>query len=191
MRQSQGVQLALREAAGVTSDIWFPGDVHGGSEAHAFLERVRELAPDALGVRVQPHHTSALAYGCLITVEVPDVPKSEWPVHTHLLQVMWDRDHLGGYWGCSHLWDDYDESHPSALNVTERLTPEQAAGRAIAWLAEQLRRPLLIQEWDRRLRSRPLRRWVLGDTGECIAGRRRPPRPGAPNRIVSLWPKDE
>jgi hypothetical protein len=180
-------QRGQRDAGGVTSGVWFPGEVDGGPEADAFLEQVRKLAPRHLADRVRPEDTAAVRYGCLLTVEVPGVPKREWPVYTHLLQVMWQENHLGGYWGCSHLWDEYDPTEPSALDEAGRQAPDQAAAKATRWLAEQLHRPLVVEEWDRPLTSRPIRRWVLADTGDYVAGRRRRP-PGAPDRIVSLWP---
>src|SRR3954453_6874177 len=34
-------------------------------------------------------------------------------------------------WGCSHIWDDYDPNDPEALNLTENLTPQEAAERAV------------------------------------------------------------
>lgn len=170
----------------MTRDVWFAGAVAGGANADAFLHRVRQLAPAALTGRVAPESTAAHRYGCLIVVEVPGVPRSEWPVHTHLLQVMWEAEHLGGYWGCSHLWEDYDPNEPGVLAVAAALSPDGAAERAAAWLTEQLNRPLVVEEWDRRLLAAPVRRWVLSDTGQYVAGRRRRPRRGAPDRVVPV-----
>ncbi len=166
---------------------WFEGSVEGGPDADAFLARVRELGPTELGDLVEPDDTGAVPYGCVLTVEVPGVPGSEWPVYTHMLQVMYAPGLLGGYWGCSHLWDDYDADDPEALHVPEELTAEQAAVRAVRWLAEQLRRPLLRQEWDGRWYGVGSSRWVLTDTGRVVAGRTRPPRRRPdPDRVVPL-----
>jgi hypothetical protein len=166
---------------------WFEGEVERRPDAVAFLEGVRDFAPNALGGLVAPDDTTAYPYGCLITVEVPGVPPSEAPVHTHLLQVMYEPEMLGGYWGCSHLWDDYSSDDPEALHLPGHFAPGVAAERAIEWLAVQLRRPLVRQEWDRRLRK-PSVRWVLSDTGRVVAGRRRRPPKGRPmpDRSVEL-----
>ena len=165
---------------------WFEGRVEGGADADAFLDRVRELAPAVLA-GVSPDHTSAIPYGCVITVDVPGVPPSEWLAHAHLLQVLYAPGLLGGYWGCSHIWDDYDPDDPEALNLTEELAPEAAAERAVAWLASQLNRPLVRQEWKPRLLRRGFVRWVLTDTGHVVAGRRRiPKRRPMPDRYVDL-----
>ena len=166
---------------------WFQGAVDGGPDAETFLARVRDLAPDALGGLVPADDTLAYPYGCVLTVDVPGVPASEWPVYTNTLQVLYASGLLGGYWGCSHLWDDYDPEDPEALHVTEDLTPGQAAQRAVAWLAEQLRRPLVRQEWNARWYGLGRSRWVLTDTGRVVAGRHRPPRRRPePDRVIVL-----
>ena len=170
------------EAKGTNPDAdhvpadWFEGAVDGGLDAETFLARVRELAPAALAGLVDPDDTDAIPYGCVLTVDVPGVPASEWPAYSHMLQVLYAPGLLGGYWGCSHLWDDCDPDDPEALHVTDDLTPEQAAERAVYWLAEQLRRPLVRQEWNARWYGVGLSRWVLTDTGRVVAGRHRPPR---------------
>jgi len=166
---------------------WFVGSVKDRPDAEAFLARVRELAPAELGDLVEAVATGAVPYGCVLTVKVPGVPASEWPVYTHLLQVMYEPSMLGGYWGCSHLWDDYYPNDPEVLNVTDELTVGQAAARAVQWLQEQLRRPVVRQEWDGRWYGVGASRWVLTDTGRVVAGRRRPPRRRPePDRVVAL-----
>ena len=108
-------------------------------------------------------------------------------MHAHLLQVAYAPGFVGGYWGCSHIWDDFDSNDPEALFVAAELTPEQGAERGVAWLAEQLRRPRVRQEWRPSLLSRGAVRWVLTDTGRVLGGRRRPPRRRpAPDRDVEL-----
>ena len=98
---------------------------------------------------------------------------------------------LGGYWGCSHLWDDFDPADPEALHVTGDLTPQKAAEAAVRWMAQQLHRPLVVQEWDNRLSGTKARRWVLTDTGRLVAGKRRVPRcRPVPSRVLSLWPPE-
>ena len=166
---------------------WSVGSVESGPDAEAFLARVRELAPAALSGLVSADDTTAYPYGCVLTVGVPGVPASEWPVHTSTLQVLHTPGLLGGYWGCSHLWDDYDPHDPEALHVTDELAPEQAAERAVGWLAEQLRRPLVRQEWNARWYGLGLSRWVLTDSGRVVAGRHRPPRRRPhPDRVIVL-----
>ena len=67
-----------------------------------------------------------------MTVDVPGVPRSERPVYRHQLQVLYAPGLLGGYWGCSHVWDDDDPADSESLHVTTDLTPEEAAESA-AW----------------------------------------------------------
>ena len=43
---------------------------------------------------------------------------------------------LGGYWGCSLVWDDNDPADPESLHVTTDLIPEEAAESALAWFAD-------------------------------------------------------
>lgn len=166
---------------------WFSGEVAGGDDADAFLAHARELAPEALGSLVEPGGTAAFPVGCLITIDVPGIPPSEWPVHAHQLQVMYDHEWLGGYWGCSHLWDDWDPKDSEALLVNEELVPLEAAARGIDWLVSQLRRPLVRQEWNRRWLRKGRTRWVLSDTGRVVAGHRRvPKRWRMPDRYAEL-----
>lgn len=173
----------------MSSETWFAGDSPEGDDGSLFLVRVRELAPAALTDRVDPSETAIHPYGCLIGIQVPGVPASEWPVYRHHLQVLFEPGLLGGYWGCSHLWDDFDPADPEALNITAALGPDEAADLAVAWLRQQLHRPLVVQEWDQRLYGTTLRRWVLADTGRVLAGKARPPRRRpSPDRVVQLWP---
>lgn len=127
-------------------DEWFGGRVEGGEHAQAFLDAARQAAPDLLGGLVDPDNTGAVPYGCLLMVDVPGVLPSEWPVNTHLLQVMFAPGWVGGYWGCSHLWDDWDADDPEALVIDGEHSPEELGRRAVSWSAEQLRRPLVRQE---------------------------------------------
>lgn len=172
---------------GVVDEDWFEGAVEGGPDAESFLLRMRELASVALAGLVPPDNTVAYPYGCLLTVDVPGVPASEWPVYTNTLQVLYAPGLLGGYWGCSHLWDDYDPADDESLHVTDDLPAELAAERAVAWLAEQLSRPLVRQEWDARWYGLGRSRWVLTDTGRVVAGSRRVPRRRpVPDRVVRV-----
>ena len=167
---------------------WFGGRVDGGEDADAFLAAARDAAPALLGGLVDPDDTGAIPYGCLLTIDVPGVPPSEWPVHTHMLQVMFEAGRVGGYWGCSHLWDGWDREAPESLHVEGDLTPQELAVTAARWLAEQLRRPLVRQEWDRRVRPAKVR-WLLQDTGRVVAGPRRAPRGRpTPDREVLVDP---
>lgn len=168
-------------------DEWFPGQVAGCDGAVPFLAQVRALAPEALGSLVAPAATAAFPVGCLITVDVPGIPPSESPVNAHQLQVMYESDWLAGYWGCSHLWDDWDPKDPDAWRVPESLGPQDAATLAIDWLATQLQRPLVRQDWRGQWLRRGRTRWVLTDTNRVIAGHRRVPRRwGMPDRYVEL-----
>lgn len=169
--------------------MWFDGRTPGDAAERAFVDRVRELAPDAMGDRVSADDTGLFPYGCLVTVDVPGVPANEVPVYTHQLQVLFAPGLLGGYWGCSHLWDGFDPADLEALYVTGDVTPQEAAEAAVRWMAHQLHRPLVVQEWDNRLSGTKTRRWVLVDTGRLVAGKRRVPRRRpVPSRVVSLWP---
>jgi hypothetical protein len=144
-----------------------------------------------MGDRVSADDTALFRYGCLLTVDVPDVPANEVPVYTHQLQVLFAAGLLGGYWGCSDLWDDYDPADPEALHLDGELTPREAAEAAVRWMAQQLHRRLVVQEWDNRLSGTKTRRWVLTDTGRLVAGKRRVPRRRpVPSRVVSLWPRE-
>lgn len=178
----------MREHAGDVDRVeWFGGRVKGGADADAFLSRVRGLAAASLNDLVAADATSAIPFGCVVTVEVPGIPPSESPMNAHLLQVRYAPRFLGGYWGCSHIWDDYDAEDAEAMHATTELSPEQAAEQAVDWLAEQLRRPRARQEWRPRLLRRGAVQWVLTDTGRRVGGRRRSAwgRP-APDRYVEL-----
>lgn len=154
-----------------------------------YLARLDSLLLVALAERVDPREVGSLQYGgVLIWLTVPDVPDGESPVISNHLQVLYNAQALGAYWGCSHLWDDYDEQDPEHLCVPiSEVAPEDAAERAAQWLRVQLRRPLVRQEWHRRGRS-AARRWVLTDTGTVIGSRGWMFRHGrrAPDRVVPL-----
>lgn len=179
-----------RTVVRVTSDPVFLG----ASSAHTpeeerYLGRLDALLPVALDGRVDPNEVGSLWYGgVLVWLTVPDVPDGEWPVISNHLQVLYNAESLGAYWGCSHLWDDFDKGKPEHFCMaTAELAPEDAAERAAQWLSEQLHRPLVRQEWDRRL-APPARRWLLTDTGTVIGSRGWVIRRGrrAPDRVVPL-----
>ncbi len=159
------------------------------SDEARYVVRLDLLLPDALGDRVAPSEVGSLQYGgVLIWLTVPDLPDGESPVINNHLQVLYNANSLGGYWGCSHLWDEYDERNPEHLCVPNSgVEPEDVAEGAANWLRAQLHRPLVRQEWDRRGRA-AARRWVLTDTGTVIGSRgwlfRRDRR--APDRVVPL-----
>ncbi len=79
------------DADDMNDEQWFDGRIEGGPAADAFLGRARQLAPAALDGLVAADDTGAIAYGCLLTVDVPGVQTSEWPVSTHQLQVLASR----------------------------------------------------------------------------------------------------
>jgi hypothetical protein len=163
-------------------------------EESRYLARLDALLPDALGSRIEPSDVGSLWYGGVcIWLTVPNVPDGENPVISNTLQVLYNAQYLGAYWGCGHLWDDYDERDPEHLHVdASNLSPEAAAELAAGWLRAQLDRPLVRQEWDRPLLA-PAVRWVLADTGRVLGSRghllRRNRR--SPDRVVSLSPDGE
>ena len=109
--------------------------------------------------------------GPLLAVDVPGVPDGEVPVINNHIYVLWDGGLLGGYWGCSHVWDDFDERDGEALVVSEpTMTDAEAAERAVAWLAQQLSRPLDVEVW-RVGRLVVGRRWVLADSRSVLGAR--------------------
>jgi hypothetical protein len=169
--------------------IWFPC-----RDEDPFLHRVRDLAPSILGDQVAPEATVAFTElgRTLLVVEVPQVPGGETPVITNQLQVRLDERTLCGYWGCSHLWDDFDEPDPEALIVRGvPMTVEIMAEQAVDWLSEQLSRPVEFQEWSRRGRV-VAERWVLKDTGRELGSRgSRLARRRPPDRVAQIRPPSE
>jgi hypothetical protein len=155
-------------SASQDGEEWFPS-----ASATPFLDHARSLAPTQLGRLIVPTDTWAMVepIGPLLAVDVPDVPDGEVPVINNHIQVLWDGGLLGGYWGCSHVWDDFDERDEEALVVPDaNMTDAEAAERAVAWLAEQLSRPLDLEVW----RAGGLvvgRRWVLADTRTALGAR--------------------
>lgn len=124
--------------------------------------------------------------GPLLAVDVPGVPDGEVPVIDNHVSVLWDGSLLGGYWGCSHVWDDFDERDDEALVVSEpAMTDAEAAERAVAWLAQQLSRPLDEEIW-RGGRLVVGRRWVLADTRMVLGARGF--RWGVPSAVTRLRP---
>jgi hypothetical protein len=147
---------------------WFPSRA-----STPFTVRARELAATRLSGLVPAAASSADGEipGSTLMIAVPGVPAGERPVITNLVQVLWDRGLLGGYWGCNHLWDGFDERDDEALLVRGvPLTDEVAAEIAVDWLASQLRRPLDHEVWQR-ADAVVFQRWVLSDTGREL-GRR-------------------
>ncbi len=169
----QRARLTAHSLGPVTSGpIYLDASSAQTADEDRYLVRLDSLLPEALGDSVDPSEVGSVDYGgVLIWLTLPDVPDGESPVINNHLQVLYNAQTLGAYWGCSHLWDDYDERDPEHLCVpTSGVAPEDAAERAAQWLREQLRRPLVRQEWDRR--GRPAaRRWVLADTGTVIGSR--------------------
>lgn len=166
---------------------WFPSD-----RTTPFLDRVRALASERLAHLVGPGETWETDYaGCLLMVDVPEVPDGKWPVITNRIQIRWDDGLLGGYWGDTYLWDDFDERDEEALVVRGvPMTDDEAAEVAVSWLARQLSRPLDHQVWKRddRVVAEEL---VLSDTGREV-GRRgsKRARRGSPTLITRLRPSD-
>jgi hypothetical protein len=164
---------------------WFPSD-----RTTPFLQRVRDLAPERLGHLLGSGETWETDYaGCLLIVDVPQVPDGKWPVITNHIQVRWDDGLLGGYWGDAYLWDDFDPRDEEALVVRGvPMTDAQAAETAVDWLARQLSRPLDHQVWKNGGQTRG-QRWVLADTGREIGrhGSRRARR-GPPTLATRLRP---
>ena len=159
-----------------------PSSGHTTEDAR-YLTRLDAILPSALAGFVDPSEVGSLWYGgVLVWLSVPGVPDGEIPVINNTLQVLYNAGSLRAYWGCSHLWDDYDELDPEHLShATGDLPPEAVADMAASWLARQLRRPLVRQEWDRGPLS-PVVRWTLIDSGTEIGRkgrlfrhRRRPP----------------
>ena len=138
-----------------------------------FINSARDLAPTLLGALVPETATWAVGgFGDgLLVVEVPDVPTGENPVINNSIQVMWDRATLGGYWGCAHLFDDFDSKDDESLFVDAGVSGhDDAASTALAWIAAQLRRPLHVETW-RKGDQVVAERWVLVDTGREIGQR--------------------
>ncbi len=148
-----------------------PSSAHSDDETR-YLLSLDPLLPDALRDRVDPDDVGSLWYGGVcIWLTVPLVPDGEVPVISNTLQVLYNAQFIGAYWGCSHLWDDYDERNPEHLHMdTADMSPERAAELAAEWLATQLRRPLVREEWDRPIFD-PVVRWVLTDTATVIGQR--------------------
>ncbi len=146
---------------------WFRSD-----RTTRFLERVRSLAPERLGHLVEPGATWETDYaGCLLIVDVPEVGDDRFRIVYNHLQIRWDHGVLGGYWGDSYLWDEFDERDDEALHVRGLpLSDEQAADAALDWLARQLSRPLDHQIWMQN-EEVVAERWIVADTGLEI-GRR-------------------
>ena len=162
---------------------WFPNE-----STTPFLEQARRVAPSLLDQLVRPVDTWGMGepIGPLLAVDVPDVPDGEVPVINNHIYVRWDGQLLGGYWGCSHVWDDFDERDEEALVVSDAsMTDSEAAARAVAWLAQQLSRPLDVEVW-RAGRLLLGRRWVLTDTGTVLGARGL--RPGSPSSVTRLRP---
>jgi hypothetical protein len=175
----------------VTDGLWFPGEGQDVPGAEEFLRCLRALAGAALSGRVTPEDTVAYPYeGCLVCVGVPGVPALDRPCARDDLELLFRPGLLGGYWGCRHLWDDFDPRDPEALHVSDDLSPATAAEVGLAWLREQLQRPLVREEWDDRWSGTSTQRWVLTDTGKVVAGRRPrwPRRHADPDRTIVLWP---
>ncbi|GAA3177935.1 hypothetical protein GCM10010531_34690 [Blastococcus jejuensis] len=166
---------------------WFPSD-----RTTPFLRRVRTLASELLVHLVEPGETWETDYaGCLLMVDLPEVPDGKWPVITNHIQVRWDDGFLGGYWGDTYLWDDFDERDEEALVVRGvPMTDDEAAEVAVSWLARQLRRPLDHQVWKKGDRV-VAEKWVLSDTGREVGrrGGRRASR-GSPTSTTRLRPTD-
>lgn len=125
----------------------------------------------------------------MLAVDLPDVPDGEMPVINNRIYVLWDGSLLGGYWGCSHVWDDFDERDDEALVMSDAtMTDAEAAERAVAWLAQQLSRPLDQEVW-RAGRLVVGRRWVLADTRSVLGARGF--RWGAPSSVTRLRPEQQ
>lgn len=122
---------------------------------------------------------------------MPGVPDGEWPVITNHLQVLYAPNFLGGYWGCAHLWDDFDPDNPESMHYPWAVEPDEAADMAVGWISRQLRRPLVREEWDRKLLGGATR-WVLTDTGRVVGrrGRLSARRRSRPDRLIHIAPRD-
>lgn len=171
----------------MTGSDWFQGAVAAEPAAAAFLERVRMLAAVDLAAVVAAESTAALRDGRLITVDPRGIAPAGWPEHAYRLEVSYEPGRLAGRWARSARQHDWQRGDPEAWEVNAKLGPQDAANRAVGWLASQLRRPLVRQEWHRRGLRRARTRWVLTDTGQVVAEDRRvPKRWRMPDRYAEL-----
>ena len=175
------------EDGGEADPRWFDGKVET-----AFVARVRHKATVVLGDLVPPDATWSLGdFGDgLLVVDVPGLPASEHPVINSSIQVLWERGSLRGYWGCAHLFDDFDPADSEALLIQGLPLDEgQAADLAVDWFAHELRRPLVFQTWDKGDQV-VAQRWVLSDTDRVLGAKgSRWAMRGTPTAVAEVRPR--
>ena len=166
---------------------WFDGKVES-----AFVGRARDKAALALGGLVPADETWALGdFGDgLLVVDVPHLPASEQPVINSSIQVLWERGSLRGYWGCGHLFDDFDPADKEALLLQGLpLDDAKAADMAVDWLVHELRRPLVFQTWTKGEQV-VAQRWVLTDTDRVLGAKgSRWAMRGTPTAVSEVRPR--
>jgi hypothetical protein len=169
-----------------TDSRWFDGKVES-----AFVGRVRQKAALALGGLVPSDVTWSLGdFGDgLLVVDVPDLPASEHPVMNSSIQVLWERGSLRGYWGCAHLFDDFDPADPEALLIQGLPLDGTAADLAVDWFVHELRRPLVLQTWTKDVQV-AAQRWVLSDTDRVLGAKgSRWAMRGPPSAVTEVRPR--
>jgi hypothetical protein len=143
-----------------------------------FVDAARKLAPSILGDLVKPAQTEAhpaawsraTDRGVVLRVGVPSLSPRTVDLNARL-----DSGWLAGWWGDEYLFDDLDPGDKESLVVrgVRDLEPH-AAEIALQWLADQLARPMNVQQWLRKDRV-IAQRWVLTDTEREVARWGKPP----------------
>lgn len=148
-----------------TGEEWFASGISRSGGASRFVERVRALAPAALGRWTQPASPAEFALaGDLLVVDIPGVIEQPGIC---TLQVMWRGQTLEGYWTDGYYLWDAPLGDAEVLNATRVIGAVDAAERAVGWLAEQLARPLDHEVWVRGAATVG-ERWAFADTGRTL-----------------------
>lgn len=104
--------------------------------------------------------------------------------------MLWEGGSLRGYWGCAHLFDDFDPADTEALLVQGLTLDEgQAADLAVDWFVHELRRPLVSQTWAKGDQV-VAQRWVLSHTDRVLGAKgSRWAMRGTPTAVTELRPR--
>ena len=140
-------------------------DVGRNDAERRFLGRLAQLQPPYCEVWTDMTAEAQL----VITVTISDTDAN---LGLRTLRVDFDGERFVAGNDPSHqITDELDADDPDRLESSEGRTPEEMAEAAMAWLRTQAGRPIERQEWDDD--GGCWQRWVLADTGQALAIRKR------------------
>jgi hypothetical protein len=178
----------------MTEEPYFLGDGRTDAET-AIIDALRGASATWQDLNVPTQNTQAWTDRDALYVHVDLVDRDENLVYA-TLRIDFDGDIAAGHWGDAQFQEPIASAGVDTFHAEG--TPTALAQAAVAWISEQLRRPVERLEWSTKNGAERL--WRFADTGRELARRNSGPafaaggawdtnRPGQPpDRVTVLRP---